>query len=450
MTAFTRELGRFVADLTFSQIPAAAGDIVRTGIADCFGVLVAGARDPEVALIDRALGGASGTVLASLIPSGAQRAAESAALINGVAAHVLDYDDVGLHGHPSAVLVPAILAAGEASGSGGAEMLAAYVAGFEVWAELLARQTTPLHQQGWHPSAVLGTVAAAAACAKLHRLDATGAATALAIAASMCAGLVANFGTMTKSFQVGRAAQSGLIAARLAQAGLTASLDALEHPCGLLAALSPQGKPESDRPLEAAQKKWHILTEGLSIKRYPICYATHRSIDAALDLLERHDLAPEAVARIHVSTGEMQARMLRNSRPQTGLEAKFSMQFAMAAALVARKVGLAELTDDFVRRPHVQAIFPRVSISTTSEITGGGNFAPFDAVEITTTRGQTLAGGPVAHAKGSPQNPLSPTELFKKFSDCLGQAGYPDAKKSRVFERLMMFHKFDGTGDLAL
>ena len=142
--------------------------------------------------------------------------------------------------------------------------------------------------------------------------------------------------------------------------------------------------------------------------------------------------------------------MLRNSRPQTGLEAKFSMQFAMAAALVVRKVGLAELTDDFVRRPQVQAIFPRVSVSTTGEIAGGGNFAPFDAVEITTTRGQTLASGPVTHAKGSPQNPLSPTELFEKFSDCLDQAGYPDAKKSRTFERLMMFHKFDGTGDLTL
>jgi 2-methylcitrate dehydratase PrpD len=366
-----------------------------------------------------------------------------------VAAHVLDYDDVGLHGHPSAVLLPAILAEGEASGSSGVEMLAAYVAGFEVWAELLARQTTPLHRRGWHPSAVLGTVAAAAACAKLRRLDAPGAATALAIAASMCAGLVANFGTMTKSFQVGRAAQSGLIAARLAQAGLTASLDALEHPSGLLAALSPQGKAESDRPFDAAQKEWHILTEGLSIKRYPICYATHRCIDAALGLLEGQQLSPEAVARIHVSTGEMQARMLRNSRPQTGLEAKFSMQFAMAAALVARKVGLAELTDDFVRRPDVQAIFPRVSISTTSEIADGANFAPFDAVEIITTRGQMLASGPVAHAKGSPQNPLTPSELFEKFSDCLG-ADVSDAKKSRVFERLTMFHKFSGAGDLAL
>src|SRR5215469_1679582 len=160
-------------------------------------------------------------------------------------------------------------------------------------------------------------------------------------AASMRAGVVANFGTMTKSFQVGRAAQSGVIAARLAAAGFTASLDALEHAAGLLIALSPEGKAERDRPFIAGQKEWHIVHHGLNIKRYPICYATHRSIDAVLDLIEHYDLSPERVERVHVSTGKTQSLMLRNSRPQTGLEAKFSMQFAMAAALVARRVGLS-------------------------------------------------------------------------------------------------------------
>ena len=451
MSSLTLDLGRFVADLSLRQIPAQGCAIARTGIADCFGVLIAGARDPEIALVDRELGlsGAAGAAFASLIPSGARRTVESAALVNGVAAHVLDYDDVSLDGHPSAVLVPAILAQGEASGSSGAEMLTAYIAGFEVWAELLAREPTPLHRKGWHPSAVLGTVAAAAACAKLRGLDGAGAATAMAIAASMSSGLVANFGTMTKSFQVARAAQSGVIAARLAQAGLTASLDALEHPSGLLAALSPQGKAELDRPFSAAQKKWHIVGEGLNIKRYPICYATHRSIDAALGLVERYNLTPDAVERIQVSTGATQLRMLRNSRPQTGLEAKFSMQFAMASALVARKVGLAELTDGFVRRPEVQAIFPRVSLTATDATMEGSAFAPADSVEITTKSGETHKSGPVEYAKGSHQYPLSLDELYDKFADCLG-AQYQEAKKSRAFENLMIFDRLNGAGDLAL
>ena len=451
MTTLTLELGRFVADLTLRQIPAEGCVIARTGIADCFGVLIAGARDTEIALVDRELGGsaATGAASASLIPSGARRSVESAALINGVAAHVLDYDDVSLDGHPSAVLVPAILAQGEASGASGAQMLAAYVAGFEVWAELLAREPTPLHRKGWHPSAVLGTVAAAAACAKLRGLDGCGSATAMAIAASMASGLVANFGTMTKSFQVARAAQSGVIAARLAQAGLTASLDALEHPAGLLAALSPEGKAERERPFDAAHKTWHIVEEGLNIKRYPICYATHRSIDAALGLVERHNLSPDKVERIHVSTGKTQLVMLRNARPQTGLEAKFSMQFAMAAALVARKVGLTELTDAFVRRPDVQAIFPRVSFTTTDATMPGTAFAPADSVAITTTSGETLKSGPVEYAKGSHQHPLSRDELWAKFADCLGE-DYPETRKSSAFENLLIFDRLNGAADLAL
>ena len=164
MSSLTQDLGRFVADLSLRQIPPEGCDIVRTGVADCFGVLVAGARDPEIALIDRELGdvgGADGAVSASLIPSGARRIAETAALVNGVAAHVLDYDDVSLDGHPSAVLVPAILAQGEVSDASGAEMLTAYVAGYEVWAELLAREPTPLHLKGWHPTSVRGAIAAA-------------------------------------------------------------------------------------------------------------------------------------------------------------------------------------------------------------------------------------------------------------------------------------------------
>jgi len=313
----------------------------------------------------------------------------------------------------------------------------------------LAREPTPLHRKGWHPTTVLGTIAAAAACAKLCGLDAMGTSTAMAIAASMASGLVANFGTMTKSFQVGRAAQSGVIAARLAKAGLTASLDALEHPAGLLAALSPDGKAELDRAFIAGQKEWHIVRHGLNIKRYPICYATHRSIDAVLDLIERYDLSPEQVERVHVSTGKTQSLMLRNSRPQTGLEAKFSMQFAMAAALVARRVGLSELTDGFVLQPEVQAIFPRVSITTTAATMESSAFALADAVEITTSGGETLKSGPVEFAKGSHQRPLSRDELWVKFTDCLGLE-FPDAKKSRAFEKLMIFDRLNGAGDLVL
>jgi 2-methylcitrate dehydratase PrpD len=447
MASLTAELGQFVSALALTSVPAEAQAVAKTGFTDCFGVMIAGAREPVVAMVDREMAGADGAALASLIPSLARRNVEDAALVNGVAAHVLDYDDVTLDGHPSAVLVPAILAQGEALGSSGSEMLTAYAAGYEVWAELLTREPAPLHQKGWHPTAVRGTLAAAAACAKLRRLGAQDTSTALAIAASMAGGLVANFGTHTKCFQVGRAAQSGVIAARLAQAGMTASLDALEHRSGFLAAFSPGGRPDLTRSLAADKKEWHLARQGLNVKRYPICYATHRAIDAAVDLATRHDLKPVDVDRVRVSTGAMQMLMLRNERPQTALEAKFSMQFAMASSLVARRVGLSQLSDDFVRSPPVQSLMPRVSTTTTAETMDGSAFAPWEKVEITTVAGKILASEPIVFAKGSKQQPLSREELRAKFEDCLGD-GFSAGAKTNAFEKLMNIERLNAAADL--
>jgi 2-methylcitrate dehydratase PrpD len=447
MAALTADLGHFVSTLAVGAVPAEARSVVKTGFTDCFGVMIAGAREHVVPLLDRELAGKDGSELASLIPSGERRNVEDAALVNAVAAHVLDYDDVTLDGHPSAVLVPAILAQGEASGSSGAEMLTAYAAGYEVWTELLVREPVPLHQKDWHPTAVRGTVAAAAACARLRGLGPEATSTALAIAASMAGGLVANFGSLTKSFQVGRAAQSGVIAARLAQAGLTASPDALEHRSGFLAAFSPGGNPDLSRSLNGKKREWHLLRQGLNVKRYPICYATHRAIDATLDLVARHDIKAADVDDVRVSTGAMQMLMLRNERPQSALEAKFSMQFAMASSLVARNVGLAQLSDDFVRSPPVQALMPRVSTVTTEDTLDGSAFAPSEQVEITTLAGKKLASEPVVFAKGSRQRPLSREELRAKFVDCLGKE-FSDTAKGRAFDKLMNLERVNAAGDL--
>jgi 2-methylcitrate dehydratase PrpD len=449
MPSLTAALGRFLAELHLEAVPLAGREIAKTGITDCFGVMVAGSADPACRIVDRELSSADGNMLATRIPSGERRNAEDAALVNGVAAHVLDYDDVALGGHPSAVLVPAVLAMGEAVGANGAQMLTAYIAGYEVWGELMAREPAPLHQKGWHPTPIRGAVAAAAACAKLCRLDTATSTTAMAIAASMAAGLVANFGTMTKSFQVGRAAQSGLIAVRLARAGLSASMDALEHPSGFLAAFSPTGRADLARSFSADEKEWHIVSRGLNIKRYPICYATHRAIDAALDLVEHHNLMPEDVLRIHISTGETQLLMVRNHRPMNGLEAKFSMEFAMAAVLVARRVGLAELSDDFVRQPAVQAIFPRVTFETTTATMEGSGLAPSDSVEIVTKTGKRIASDKIKFAKGSHQLRIDRHELWIKFADCLGR-DIPESVKSSAFENLMNFERLSSVDELTL
>src|SRR6202034_1887991 len=166
----------------------------------------------------------------------------------------------------------------------GADMITAYVAGYETWAELFRRDTGLLHQKGWHPTGLYGAVGAAAACAKLRKLDAEKSAIAIALGASQAGVMMSNFGTMTKPFHAGKAAHAGIMAARLAEAGFTANTDALEHPRGFLHAISPAGK--EDRTSQAkAGRQFQILTHGLGIKKYPMCYATHRAIDCILDLI---------------------------------------------------------------------------------------------------------------------------------------------------------------------
>jgi len=242
--SLTQDLGRFVANVSFERLPAEAADVARIGFIDCIATMIAGARDPAPQLLRKALQPGGGD--ATLYFTGEHAPAPEAAWVNGTAGHALDYDDVAsLRGHPSTVLVPAILAEGEALGVSGRDMLAAYVAGYETWAELAWRDPGHHHRKGWHPTGIFGPIGAAAACASLRHLDAQRATSALALAASQSSGVMANFGTMTKPFHAGRSAHSGLIAARLAEIGFTASPDALEHPQGFLSAVSPAGEVDA-------------------------------------------------------------------------------------------------------------------------------------------------------------------------------------------------------------
>src|SRR5262245_13958085 len=196
----TRALGRFVAEVAFDRLPEAAVKTTRLGFTDCIGTMIAGSPDPCVQILKETLAtGHRGE--ATLYFSAERCPAPEAAWINGTAAHALDYDDVGQRGHPSAVLVPAILAEAEARGASGRDMIAAYAAGYEVWAELASREQGHHHRKGWHPTGILGAIGAAAACAALRGLDAERATHAIALGASQSSGIAAKFGTITKPLQ---------------------------------------------------------------------------------------------------------------------------------------------------------------------------------------------------------------------------------------------------------
>lgn len=443
MTALTRHLGQFVSDLSPNRIPEEAARVARMGFIDCIGTMIVGRNEDSVRIMTETLAPGDGP---STLTFGKRKApAPEAAWINGVAAHALDYDDVALRGHPSTVLVPAILAEAEALNASGADMIVAYIAGYEVWAELFWRDSGLLHQKGWHPTGLYGAVGAAAACAKLRKLDAEKTAIAIALGGSQAAGLMSNFGTMTKPFHAGKSAHAGIMAARLAGAGFTANTDALEHPQGFLHAISPTGN--EDRTSEPrAGKEWAILTQGLGIKKYPTCYCTHRAIDCILDLVAETKVAADDVKKITVTISDYFATVLRNHTPDTGLAAKFSMEFAMASGIIAQRVGLRELTDGFVQRSDIQALMAKVEIVTTAEHDPANTgAAPTDGVTVELTSGRVINGTPVARASGDASRPLTEQQLYDKFADCL-DVGHSDIPAEILFQRLSAIGSISARG----
>ena len=428
----TAAYGAFIAQLKYKALPAQVVGVIKQGFTDCIGVMLAGSREPVAVAVERVLRADQPTGPANLYFSPKRSSAPAAAWINGTASHALDYDDVALKGcHPSAVLVPAILAEAQALNRSGRDMLVAYAAGYEVWAELIARERGNYQRKGWHPTGIFGAVGAAAACASLHRLNPAKAAHALGAAVSEASGVISNLGSMVKPTHPGKAAASGIYAARFAAAGIAATPDALEHAQGFLAALSPAGDFDVNTPPRMPPKQWQLEKQGLSIKQYPVCYRAHRAIDAMLGLLRSQPVAVKDVAEIRVSFSNSHLVILKNHSPKTAIAAKFSIEFALACALLNQRVGLRDLTDKFVRSAAVRDLMKRVAIDINPvEEAGTSGYAPYDSVQLKLADGTVLDSAHVRHAKGDPQAPLSADELWAKFEDCVAWSKLKlDAKK---------------------
>jgi aconitate decarboxylase len=428
----TREIGEFAAGLRFADVPEQAIAVVHTAFTDCIGVMLGGLNEP-VSLIVRDEIASARNVDGTFLGVGAD--APDLALLYGTAAHALDYDDVALSGHPSAVLVAAILAEAHEQRADGEAMIAAYVAGYEAWGELVRRDADQHHRKGWHPTAMFGAIAAAAAAANMRGFDADTATHAVGIAASLAGGVVSNFGSMVKPFQVGRAAQAGLQAARWAESGLTAGPEALEHDLGFLKAISPRGTVETRAPADLG-RAWRILDIGVNVKLYPVCYAAHRTLDAVIDLRRAHTFTAADVEQVTAEVSETQASLLRFHAPATPTDCKFSLEFAVAAGVVAGRCGNAEMTDDFLQRTEVRDLFGKVrTLPNTTRDPDEPGLAAFDRVRITLKDGRELVSDPVQRPRGHFKREPEPAALAAKFRDCAAAVLAPDATE-RLFARL--------------
>lgn len=447
----TKLLAGFLSEFDARRVPPEAADVAGRGFADSIASMVAGRQEVCVSATETALAGMSARPSDSdphLYLSDKRAPALIAACINGTAAHALDYDDVALRGHPSSVLMTTALIEGEINDLSGTQAVAAYVAGYEIWAELVRREPGQLRTKGWHPTGMYGSIAAAAVAIVARKLSADIAQHALGIAASQAAGLSANFGSMTKPFHAGRAAQSGILSVELALAGMTASHDALEHPQGFLHAFSPDGREDRDSPIDGLGRDWQIVKQGLSMKRYPVCYSVHRSVDAMLGLLKKGPIDAEQVERIEVSLGQAQANMLRHHAPETVLEAKFSAEFAMAAAIVAGRLGLRELTEDFVTRHDIQSLLRRVVIATNEDYDPElSDYSRFDQVIVRLKNGQSLVSDQIRRPIGHASQPLGWDDLWPKFDDCLA-GDFSSSRREQLFQSLRNLPALDSIRSL--
>jgi 2-methylcitrate dehydratase PrpD len=371
-----------------------------------------------------------------VLGTGLRSSAANAALANGTAAHALDYDDMCFVSlaHPSAPLVAAALAAAELAGAAGRALLDAYVVGFELEGRL-GRVMNPRHyQRGWHCTSTLGTIGAAAAVSRLLGLDAAAANHALAIAASEASGLKENFGTMVKPLHAGLAARNGVVAAQLAQAGLTASGAAIDGPQGFLAAF------DSEQPsLEAAAAdlgtRWEIVDTGITVKLYPSCAGTHPALDALLDLRRREPFSAGDVEAIDVGVDPIVPTILLYDRPSSGLEGKFSMPFCAAAAIVRGAVGIETFDAAALDDPAILSLQSRVTMRVDPTLDRSAPSLTQARVTVRLHDGRVLTAD-ANGARGYPDRPASDEQLAAKFTSCAMQT-LSDSQVARALAALL-------------
>ena len=410
----------FIHRTQLDDIPAEVQHLGKRAILDTVGVSLAAAKDEAVAILAETLAGREGNSAATVIGRSHRTDALSAALINGVLAHALDFDDVNdsCMGHPSAPLVPAVLALGEELGASGARVLEAFLIGFELECKLGLAIGNAHYAKGWHATATTGTMAAAAACAKLLGLDRERIGMALGIAASSSAGMRINFGTMTKPFHVGQAARGGLMAALLASNGFTATADILDHPIDYTRVFADKGEADASRIVGTLGSPWDIASPGLVVKKYPCCNSTHRTIDATLSLLSEHSPSPSEIDSVVISMPPGEDIPLIYSQASTGLEGKFSMQYCIASAILDGRVDLNTFDQTSVDRPDVQRLTGLIKLEYDDTqdpvvVNAGGHVD----VTINISAGSSVTTR-IEQASGTPEYPLSDEELNQKFSSC--------------------------------
>lgn len=378
----TGRLAEQHATLGNHDIPVDVRTAARHSILDWLGCALAGQREPLSTILREEVVDEHHPGPATVIGHSTRQPMLTAVLLNGAAGHALDFDDTNLtmHGHPTAPVLPAVLALSESNGSSGADLIGSLVVGTEVAVRVASILGASHYQRGWHTTGTAGVFGAAAACSWLLGLDPGRSAVALAIAGSQAGGLKASFGTMTKPLHAGRAAADGLLAARLAARGYTGNPAILEDAQGLGNASLASAL---DPAIELHAGRW--FTSETLFKFHAACYGTHATMNAALRLRSQIE-NPADIDRVTVTVAPELMNVCAIPEPSTGLEGKFSLRAATALTLLGENTAdLRQYSDERMTAPDLVDMRNRVTVETAAG--RGGAVAD---VRILTTDGRVL------------------------------------------------------------
>jgi 2-methylcitrate dehydratase PrpD len=447
----TERVAEYVAGGSFDVLTAEVVEAVTQVAVDCVGSAIAGRVEASARNVARVVEyECSHHGRSTVLASGRRTSASGAAFANGTAAHALDIDDTHHPGllHPSAVLVPCLFALGEESAVSGREIICAYVYALDVMSVLASAVNPEHYRRGWHATATLGSLMAAVAACKLLGENAETTLRALGIASSFSGGLRCNFGTMMKPVHAGMAARNGVLAAKLAGEGLTANESAIDGPGGFFDAFSDAGEAEVTAALSNLDKKPGHSINGLAIKRFASCGATHPPIEALLNLRNQYSLSPEAVKAIKCTVNPFVPSILIHENPSTGLEGKFSLQHCLAVALVDGAADLAQFTDARVRDDQVRAAAEKVHIQTDPEVGMAGEMSWGAVVSLELASGEEVACAvDIAKGKWIGQR-LNWEEIQRKFFSCCSYGKLSFSEAQAVLQKLRRFPELETVVDI--
>jgi 2-methylcitrate dehydratase PrpD len=453
----TKAVAEFIVNLKYEDIPADVLELGKKSILDGFGLALAGSAS-EMGPLARKYASTFGLaeLRASVIGTSMKAHPRLAAFVNGVSIHADDYDDTqlaaakdriyGLLTHPTVGVLPPAFALCELGHRSGKDLMLAYHLGVEIECKI-AEAISPRHyDEGFHSTGTCGSFGSTVACAKLRGLDVLQTRYALGIGATEGGGFRNNFGSMTKPFQAGHAAENGTVAVDLAALGWTASDNILEAPLGFFQAAG--GGFDPGAIVDRFGKPWTLVNPGVSIKPHPSGSLSHPAMGAMLSLIHQNDIKPSDVEKVDVGANHAMTTSLLHHRPTTGLQGKFSMEYCMSILLLDRKAGLVEYQDKVVRRPDVQEMIKRINFYIDPEAENAGLDKMTSLLKITMKDGKVYSAR-AEFAKGSPSNPMSYDEAADKFRGCAEFAKWPKAKVDGVIAAVKSLENLTDVGKLS-